>query len=64
MLNTDDATPVDPGHFQLGLGYSFTRAKQQWAETWSKESRGLIREHALEQGLTYGFVDNATGRAE
>jgi len=57
-INTDDAAPVDPGHFELELGYSFTRAKRQWDDKWSEESRGLTREHAVELGLTYGLVEN------
>lgn len=58
-LNTDDATPVDPGHFELELGYSFTRAKRQWDDNWSEQSRGLTREHAVELGLTYGVIGTA-----
>ena len=57
-INTDDATPVDPGHFELEFGYSFTRAKRQWDDNWSDQGRGLTREHALELGLTCGLVEN------
>jgi len=57
-LNTEDATPVDPGHFELEFAYSFTRATRQWDDHWSGENRGLMREHGFEVGLTYGVVEN------
>ena len=57
-LNTEDASPVDPGHFEFELAYSFTQAGRQFDNRWDTTRRRYTREHAFELGLTYGLVEN------
>ena len=57
-LNTDDATPVDPGGFELELAYTLSHARRQYDNRWGRRSRSLTQEHGFEVGLTYGVVDN------
>ncbi len=49
-LNTADASPVDPGHFELEFGYSFSQAKNTWDTDGKSRPRGLGEEQAV--GLT------------
>jgi len=57
-LNTEDASPVDPGHFEFELAYSFTQAGRQFDNRWDTTRRRYTREHAFEIGLTCGIVEN------
>ena len=56
-VNTEDATPVDPGSFELELGYGLVYAKDFFNDKWEKRSRGTLREHSLGLAFTMGIVE-------
>jgi hypothetical protein len=49
-INTADASPVEPGSFEVEFGYSYTFAKKTWDRDGNSQSRSLREEQAL--GLT------------
>ncbi len=57
-LNTADASPVDPGHYEVEIGCSWTQAKRAWDGDGAAHSRGLAREQAVGPTLTVGIMEN------
>ncbi|MFO8007705.1 MAG: transporter [Candidatus Brocadiia bacterium] len=57
-VNTEDATPVDPGEWEVELAYGLTQADRAFGDHWSRTGRGLLREEEFGLGVTYGLVEN------
>ncbi|ADW19215.1 hypothetical protein Despr_3082 [Desulfobulbus propionicus DSM 2032] len=57
-INTADASPVDPGHFELEPSFATTRSERFWDAGGHAHGRGLYREHNLGLSFTAGVVDN------
>lgn len=57
-INTADASPVEPGHFEIEPSFLATRAERYWDNSGHVHGRGLNREHALSVSATAGLVDN------
>ncbi|MER2520336.1 MAG: transporter [Bdellovibrionales bacterium] len=57
-INSPDATPVDPGHFEAEAIYSYNSANRSWNNNGDGTSRGLISEHAAEFSFTAGLINN------
>jgi len=57
-INTADASPVDPGQFELETSFVYTRSKRAWDSSGSTHSRGLFREQTIGFSFTAGLVDN------
>jgi hypothetical protein len=57
-INTADASPVDPGHFELEPSFAYTRSERFWDESGHSHGRGLYREQNIGLSFTAGLVDN------
>ena len=57
-INTADASPVDPGHFEIEPSFSYTRATRFWDASGDSRDRGLFREQDIGLSLTVGVVEN------
>ena len=57
-LNTADASPVEPGHFELETGYAWTRDRHAWDGDGDVHRRGLARDQAAGLALTVGLLTN------
>jgi len=57
-LNTDDASTLDAGAFELGLSYGFTEARRAFTDHWARTGRGYSREEALGLELGYGLMED------
>ena len=57
-INTADASPVDPGHYEIEASYAFTRATQSWNTSGHSQDRGLFREQDIGLSVTVGVVEN------
>lgn len=57
-INTADASPVDPGHFELEPSFAATRSERYWDAGGHSHGRGLYREHNIGFSFTAGLVDN------
>lgn len=57
-LNTGDASPVDPGAFELELGYGFDRAGRTWDNGRQNLDRGRAEGHTTDLSFTAGLFDN------
>jgi len=57
-LNTADASPLDPGDWQLEIGYSVMRARGAFANDWTRTGRPLLREREFGIGIGYGLVED------
>jgi hypothetical protein len=57
-LNTADASPVDPEHYEVEMGYSWTQAKRAFDADGDTHQRELAREQAVGLALTVGLVPN------
>ncbi|MBI5585272.1 MAG: transporter [Deltaproteobacteria bacterium] len=55
-LNTEEASPVDPGSMELFFGYGYTRVKNYWDNDRTSRSRGLWEEHAAGMAVKIGIV--------
>ena len=58
-LNTEDAGPVEVGHFEFETGYNFSGVNRFFSTSGAKESRGRLREHAVHFGLAMGLTEQA-----
>jgi len=59
-INTADASPVDPGHYEIEPSYSFTSARRFWNGSGNIHSRGgLFQEQNINVSVTRGLVENA-----
>ena len=57
-INTPDASPVDPGHFEVETGFLFSQAKHFWDSDGDIHKRGFASEHALGVSTTVGIREN------
>jgi len=57
-INTADASPVDPGHYEIEASFSFTGAKQFWDASGHTHDRGLFQEQNIGLSFRAGLVDN------
>jgi hypothetical protein len=57
-INTADASPVDPGNYEIEASFSFTRAKRFWDASGDSHHRGLFREQNIGIAATVGLIDN------
>ncbi|WP_310598623.1 transporter [Desulfobulbus sp.] len=57
-INTADASPVDPGHFELEPSFAYTRSERAWSASGHAHGRGLFREQNVGLSFTAGLVDN------
>ncbi|MCL2791369.1 MAG: transporter [Desulfobulbus sp.] len=57
-INTADASPVDPGHYEIESSFSFTRAKRSWDASGDIHGRGLLREQNINLSVTVGLIEN------
>lgn len=57
-LNTEDATPVDPGQWEIELSYEFVRARRAFTDSWARTPRPFLRGEGYGLGVTYGVVEN------
>lgn len=58
-INTADASPVDPGHFELEPSFSYTRSERAWDASGHSHGRELFREQNIGLSFTAGLVENA-----
>ncbi|WP_319587239.1 hypothetical protein [uncultured Desulfobulbus sp.] len=47
-INTPDASPVDPGHFEIESSYTYLHSKRFWNNSGNTHTRGLLREQSFE----------------
>ena len=57
-INTLDASPVDPGHFEIESSYLYTHSKHFWDNAGDVHDRGLAREQAIGLSVTAGIIKN------
>jgi len=57
-VNTEDATPVDPGTIEVELGYGMVYAGDAFNDERENVDRELLREHGCALVLTVGVVEN------
>jgi len=57
-INTADASPVDPGHFEIEPSFSYTRAKHFWDNDGHSQVRGLMHEEDVGLSVTAGLFEN------
>ncbi len=57
-LNTEDATPVDPGEWEIELSYALTKSRRAFASSWGRTSRPYLRAESLGLGIGYGLIKN------
>lgn len=57
-INTPDASPVDPGHFEVESAYSYTHSKRFWNNNGDVHTRGLAREQSLSLSVAAGVIEN------
>ncbi len=55
-INTLDASPVDPGHYEIETAYAYTRAYRAWDKDSSAHRRGFTSEQAVGVTVTAGLV--------
>lgn len=58
-LNTADASPVDPGHFELEPSFTASRSGRSWDANGHAHGRGVFRERDFGFSFTAGLTDNA-----
>jgi len=57
-INTGDATPVEPGHYEVQTGCSYSRSKRLWDRDGDTQGRALTREHSVSLELAAGVADD------
>jgi hypothetical protein len=57
-INTPDASPVDPGHFEIESSYAYLHSKRFWNNSGNTHTRGLLREQSLGLTVTAGVIEN------
>jgi hypothetical protein len=57
-INTPDASPVDPGHFEIESSYTYLHSKRFWDNSGNTHTRGLAREQSLGLTVTAGVIEN------
>ncbi len=57
-INTADASPVDPGRFEVEASYFYSRSKRLWDRDEDTQKRELTREHCVGLAVTAGVAEN------
>jgi len=57
-LNTEDASTLDPGQWELELSYSLMHARRAFANDRDRTPRPLLREEEFGIGITYGLMED------
>ena len=57
-INTEDASPVDPGHFEIEPFFWYTRGKHFWDNSGHSQTRGSMHEVGAGLSVTAGLVEN------
>jgi hypothetical protein len=57
-LNTPDASPVDPGHFEIELSYGLERVRHFWDNGGHEHSRRMERDSAAGLSVGAGILEN------
>ncbi|MFA4994294.1 MAG: transporter [Bdellovibrionales bacterium] len=57
-INSPDASPVDPGQYEVETTYSYTFAKRLWDSNGDTRTRGFTYEHAAGLSATAGILEN------
>ncbi len=57
-INTADASPVDPGPFEIEPSFAYTRSERRWDSGGHAHGRGLLRERNIGLSFTAGLVEN------
>jgi hypothetical protein len=57
-INTPDASPVDPGHFEIETSYAYAHSKRFFDNNSNAHARGLAREQAAGLSVTVGVIEN------
>ncbi len=57
-INTPDASPVDPGHFEIESSYGYSHSKRFWGNDGHTHTRNLAREQELGLSATIGIAEN------
>jgi hypothetical protein len=57
-INMPDASPVDPGHYEVEVAYSYGFAKKEWNNSGKEISRGFESEQSFELSATAGVSDD------
>lgn len=53
-----DASPVDPGRFEIESIYAYNSANRSWDNNGNNYARGFLSEHSASMSLTAGLVKN------
>lgn len=57
-INTADASPVDPGHYEIEPSFAFTSASHYWDGSGSRHGRGTFRESDLALSVSAGLIED------
>jgi hypothetical protein len=57
-INAPDASPVDPGHFEIESNFTLLHSKRYWDKGGATHDRGLEREQSLGISVTVGVIEN------
>ncbi len=57
-INTADASPADPGSYEIEVVYGYEWANHAWDANGDRMARGFKREHVATLTLTAGILDN------
>ncbi len=57
-INTAEASPVDPGHFEFEPSFVSTRSTRVWDASGDSHDRGVLHEQDLGFSVTAGLIDN------
>jgi len=57
-VNTEDAGPVEPGHFEVEFAYGFSTGRHRYAGSGDREDRGRLRDHTYDLGFNMGVIRN------
>ncbi|MDR2550251.1 MAG: transporter [Desulfobulbus sp.] len=57
-LNTADASPLDPGHYELEPSFAYTHSERSWDGGGHAHGRGLFREQRLALSFLAGLVED------
>jgi hypothetical protein len=57
-LNTQDATTLDEGAWEVELSYGLLQSRHEFRNSWGRGRRPYYREEALGLGVTYGLAED------
>jgi len=57
-INAPDASPVDPGHYEIESSFAYGFASHLWSNGGDDHGRGFTSEHSLGLSMTAGIIHN------